>query len=97
MLFHFKNNSLEGGRTKIARDDTDWEVASRRVSRFFKFAYLLKLVAGEVAAYLLLYYAINVVYRFVLDERQKAEFDKVSVGGSPQQLPPSFYVTHCTR
>ncbi len=38
---------------------------------------LLRLVAVEVLVYLALYYAINLAYRFALDERQKEQFAKV--------------------
>ena len=59
------------------KDNNDWEVVSKKLSNFFKIVYLFKLVVFEVTVYLGLYYAINMVFRFVLDQDQKIRFSKV--------------------
>ncbi len=63
--------------SKVDRDDNDWEVMAKRFSSFVKIIYLLKLVVVELLLYLLLYYAINFSYRFLLDERQQEDFARV--------------------
>lgn len=63
----------------LTKDENDWEVVSQRIPSFFKIGYLLKLVIVELILYLLLYYSINLVFRFVLNQNQKKEFSKIVV------------------
>lgn len=59
------------------QQQNDWEVVKVKLSSCVKIVYLLKLVVVELVVYLVLYYAINLVYRFVLDEEQREAFSKV--------------------
>ncbi|XP_055321351.1 bestrophin-4 [Sitodiplosis mosellana] len=60
---------------------------------------LYKLIWRELLAYLALYYTINVMYRYVLNEEQKRIFEKIRqyFGAQSESIPMSFvlgfYVT----
>lgn len=57
-----------------SKEDNDWEVLSTKLSRMFRINYLVKLVIVELIVYLILYYAINMIYRFALDDDQQQRY-----------------------
>ncbi len=62
-------------------DDSDYSDfavgASKANNTFLSVRHLVRLVATEVIIYLVIYYAINLVYRFALSADQQREFERV--------------------
>ncbi len=71
---------------------SDRKAGKRRLMGFFRIFYLLKLVAWELLLYLVCYYAINVVYRFVLNQQQQEDFTRVRNYENQEGYPKNSFI-----
>ena len=72
-----KKEDTESNSENKVKDYDD--MLSHHVTRYFKIYYLFKLVIIELVVFLLLFYAIRLIYVFVLKEHQQKEFDQLVV------------------
>eukprot|EP00095_Tigriopus_kingsejongensis_P011900 snap_masked-scaffold111_size354240-processed-gene-1.2 protein:Tk11900 transcript:snap_masked-scaffold111_size354240-processed-gene-1.2-mRNA-1 annotation:"PREDICTED: uncharacterized protein LOC408898" len=71
------NNQYEKELFKDYTTQSDWFHLKHKLLRILSVRYLIKLIYVELIVYLVIFYAINFLYRFLLNEAQREEFAQV--------------------